>query len=800
MKFDLGLARSERAPEPLSRRRRIFGMAVVTSALIVIWLLVYGNFIFGSKTLLYKDIGSDSITISFPYYVLLSDYLRNVGIPSWSFRVGMGHNLFPHIGTVLVSPVVWLAKGLIAKALVYQHLIYLLISGVLFARFLSMRGLTFAASLLGALLLSFSAYMCMGSCWYFHATEVVCFTLLLFAAEEAVGRGRWPYLVFAVAVVGFFSVFHLYLAALFLCIYVPVRAIERHSWKVRPILRTSLLLAGAAFLGVGLTTIVSIGSFYSLLNSPRGSGPTSLAGALSSAPIFGLESPLHYITAVLRPYANDMLGTGSDYCGWQNYLEAPMTYCGLISLVLFPQVFVGTARRTRVLYALLLGALLVATVFPWFRYLFWGFQGDYYRTFSLFWIFGIITLAMTVFSRYIEGHALNLWLLALTVFVLLGVLYLPLHQLQTLINPTLRLAATIFIVSYAALLIAGQLLKRQRMFMWLIVGLAAIELAYFDQITVSRPTVTKQELTERVGYNDKTVDAVRDINASDQSFFRITKTWGSGLGMYQSLNEAMVFGYDGTASYSSFNNLDYIKFLMAVDAISGDVQTFTHWSTGLIGHPLLSTFACEKYVIANDPVPYQMTDPYEFMKRYNNVYVFRNRLFLPLGLTFSRYLPEQVFLQLPSSVKPGALLCAVVFLDRNIAEKQGLSELTLDELKQQLNESSPADTIALRRATALNMRSFRETQIDGSVRVDAKSILVLQTPFDPGWRALVDDRAAPVLKVDVGLLGVVLDSGEHAVKLRYVPPFLGVGAAIALGSLAILALFMWKWPRLRSVA
>ena len=43
----------------------------------------------------------------------------------------------------------------------------------------------------------------------------------------------------------------------------------------------------------------------------------------------------------------------------------------------------------------------------------------------------------------------------------------------------------------------------------------------------------------------------------------------------------MVFNYYGTMSYSSFNNLDYIKFLLAVDAISSvDIATDAQWSPG----------------------------------------------------------------------------------------------------------------------------------------------------------------------------------------------------------------------------
>lgn len=796
LKRDSELAQSQSVVEARGWRG-VFHIALIGLVLLAIGILIFWSFIFGRNTLLYTDIGSDSVNISYPYYVLLSNYLRHVGIPSWSFQVGMGQNLFPYVGTVVVTPVVWLAKEAIAKALVYQHLLYVLIAGILFARFLAIRGLSFGTALLGPLLLSFSAYMCMGSCWYFNASEVVCFTFLLFAAEHAVTSGRWLFLVFAVALIGLFSSFYIYLCALFLSLYVPFRLIERRSLNLARLARTCLQLAAAALLGVALSAIVSVENFHTLLNSPRGSATTSVARKLSSEPVFGLESSLHYITAILRPFGNDMLGTGSNFRGWGNYLEAPVTYAGLICLLILPQVFVAVAWRHRILYGLFLGGLVAATVFPWFRYLFWAFQGDYYRTFSLFSIFGIITLSMTALSRYVEDRNLNLWVLLLTICILLGTLYLPVSQAQAVIDSGLRRAATVFLILYAALLAAGQLMNRQKIVLWTIVGLTAIELIQFDRIAISdRAMVTKQELEERVGYNDETVDAVRDINASDQSFFRITKTWGSALGIYPSLNDAMVFGYYGTSSYSSFNNLDYIRFLAAVDAFAGDSELFTRWSTGLVGHPTLSTFACEKYVVANNAALFQMADLYEFMKRYKDVYVFRNRLFLPLGLTFDRYLPEDVFLNLPSSVKPGALLHAVVISDRNVADKQGLSELTFDELKQLLNRSSRAETIGLRRTTALDIRALRETQIDGTVRVEAKSILVLQTPFDPGWRALVDNHPAQVLRVDAGLLGVALDSGQHAVRLRYTPPFLALGAAVTLVSMIILAGSAWRWPRL----
>ena len=475
-----------------------------------------------------------------------------------------------------------------------------------------------------------------------------------------------------------------------------------------------------------------------------------------------------------------------------------MTYCGLLCLLMVPQAFIGASRRQRILCGLFLSFVFVPVIFPWFRYLFWTFQGGYFRAFSLFCVLGIITLSMTAFSRYTQGKPLSLWILGASLLLLLSVLYFPNHEMQMLISKQLKQTVAIFLVLYATLLIAGQIAKRQSITGSIILFLAAIELVHFDRITVNRPTVTKQELNEHVGFNDETVDAIRGIKASDSSFFRITKTWGSGPATRPSINDAMVFNYYGTLSYSSFNSLNYIKFLLAVDAVSSvDIATEAQWTPGLVGQPLLATFACEKYVLTKTPVPFETAEQFEFIRRYGDIYLFRDKMGLPFGLAFDRYIPEDLFLHLPSRAKPEALLHGVVLSEHDAAHQSELSQLSFDELMQQMSQGSIPDALAERRATAMNMHSFRQTRIDGTIRLNQNGIVLFQMPFDAGWHAFSDGRAIPTLKVDGGLLGVALKDGEHRIELRYQPPLLYAGAAVTLLSVGVLLLSLWKWPRIR---
>jgi uncharacterized membrane protein YfhO len=772
---------------------------LVAGCLAIVGALVFRDFLFGNSLLVYKDAGSDSINDYYPSFVHLSDYVRIEGFPSWSFYLGMGQDLFYLAGYLVLEPVCWLPKHLIAHALVYQHLAKVIIAGLLFFRFLQFRGLALVAALLGALLVSFCAYMTMAACWYPFADEVLCFAAILLGIEIALKPGRWFLLAAAVALIGFLGVFHLYLCAIFLLLYVPARLIGQYGWRPGIVLRVSLFLAAIALLGVCLSVFFTLPNLYTALNSPRGSGNTSAMGKLSASPFLAFETPVHYLTAAFRPFANDLLGTAESFRGWGNYLEAPMTYCGLLCLLLVPQVFIGAPRRDKIIYGLLLAGIVAATVLPWLRHLFWLFQGDYNRTLSLFSVFGLVTLTAVVFSQYLRGGSLNLWLLGATAILLLGALYLPLPELQRLLDPALKQQAALLLVCYTGVILAGQLLQWPYWAGRLVVVLVAVELILFNYITVSnRKVLTREEVRMQTGYNDETVEALRDIRAADDSsFYRITKIRPSSLGVLPSLNDAMVFGYYGTPYYSSFNNINYINFLIAVEAIPPNSEIDTRYALGLLNDSVLSLFAAEKYVLTNAPIPWQRMLQYELVKQYDKDHLFRNARFLPLGLSFDRFIAEDVFLTLPTEAKPQVLLRAAVFANSGDAEKLGLVPAALSDLEAEVRTSSLDDVVAARRKTALNLTSFRQTRIEGNITLEKKAVLVVQTPFDRGWQAWQDGKSAPVIKVDVGLLGVGLEGGEHKVELRYRTPFLNLGVAISLGSLVLLGLAAWRWPRLR---
>jgi hypothetical protein len=91
-----------------------------------------------------------------------------------------------------------------------------------------------------------------------------------------------------------------------------------------------------------------------------------------------------------------------------------------------------------------------------------------------------------------------------------------------------------------------------------------------------------------------------------------------------------------------------------------------------------------------------------------------------------------------------------------------------------------------------------DERINGlTVELDAPSagFLVLNDTWDPGWRASVDGRDAPVLVASSVFRAVPVEAGRHTIDLRYRPRSYELGlwisvatVALMLGAFALLAL------------
>lgn len=747
---------------------------------------VYNDFILLNKLFLFKDIGSDTLNISYPHLVHLSDYLRTEGLPSWSFNQGMGQNIYPFsFGEPFNLILMLLGREWLPFGIVYVEIIKLFLGGLFFLLFLKELNIRNMPSSLGGLMFSFSGYMVLGGCWYTFSTEAVYCALLLYSLERYISRNKYMLLPIPILLIAFYQPFNLFMYGLLILIYSSIRFSFFKDYSYRVIIKKICIICGICMIGVGMSSVLMFSNISEYLQSPRVSGDSSLAGALFSESIFHIISVDELFTSISRYFSSDLLGTGSNYRGAKNYLEAPILYCGLLNLLIFPQVFYLAKRKQLIAILTLTGIASIMFLFPFLRSSFWLFTGDYYRSFSFFVLLLILFGGVYSLNLIIVNNKFSLILHSVTFIVLLSVLSVLLNTKVVEVDKKLLFIIIVFFALYFLVLCLFRTNNPMPLRNLLLLIITAFELASFSHITINnRMILTKSEYCSRTGYNDFTVDAVSYIKSIDDTFFRINKDYSSGPAEHASINDAKVQNYYGTSSYSSFNQKYYIKFLSALNAIDGSIEFQTRWASGL-NRLLLNTFGSVKYYLVKNQGSLETLFGYTKIAKFGDVYIYRNNYYLPLGIAYTKYMFEKDFEKLTILQKDISLLNTVIINELQKTNSPGLNEFDINNLPAEVNTEHYRSTVENLRAGALVIEKQTQNSIKGTIDAKTPLLLLFTIPFDKGWAVKVDGKKEENFLVDFGMMGIKVEKGLHSIELNYSPPLLFGGSIITILSFII---------------
>lgn len=90
-------------------------------------------------------------------------------------------------------------------------------------------------------------------------------------------------------------------------------------------------------------------------------------------------------------------------------------------------------------------------------------------------------------------------------------------------------------------------------------------------------------------------------------------------------------------------------------------------------------------------------------------------------------------------------------------------------------------------AAAMTDVEVGSDRLAGRLSLGAPGILQISVPYSKGWTARVDGEKAAILRSDDMYMALPLAAGEHRIELTYETPYLKLGAAISLLTLAGLA-------------
>ncbi|MBU1693323.1 MAG: YfhO family protein [Verrucomicrobia bacterium] len=795
--------------------REIRPVVAQLALLVLMAALLFQPFLLGQKTYLFRDIGSDSVNHVYPMLVHVSDYLRSDGFPRWSFNQGLGQCL---ISRDLGDPFNWLMflmpRNAIVWAMAWVEALKVILAGLFFFLYLRLLPLSRYAATVGSLCFAFCGYLVSGGGIGVMSTESVYLALLLYAYELYFRRGQWRLLPPAFALLAALQPLNLYLFGLFLAFYSAVRFFDVHGVRVRPWFGHLLRIAGCGLLGAAMASVILFGSLLQIVQSPRLTGGASYSRTLMAQPWRVPGGLLYYGSAILRLFSNDLMGTGSYFRGWYNYYEAPLFYAGLPLLLLAPILFFLLDRRRRGLYGVAAAAALLPIAWPYARYAFWLFTGDYFRTYSLFFAFGLIFFSLQALDRLRDRPSFDrlriFWVLACLLAALFWSGYIQVRQhtdpaLGTLSAAPMNLLNKPLAWGMAGLLTAYALLlcgvARPRWKQTAEIGLLLLlsgELVFMAGLSIrSRPVVTGAQWREKNGYNDHTVEAVQHLKALDPGFFRVVKEYSSTPAVHRSLNDGKVQRYFGITSYNSFNQRSFIDFLRELGAIEPGDELEARWADGLLRTPLIHPLLSANYLLTRESFPEPGPAGYVPLGQFGDVHAFSHRFALPFGFSYPACMRYRDYHALPGAEKQSALLYAAVVED-------GLDLAGLLSSSRTTFPDSPEDVQAatdVLRQEVLQLREFHQNRISGFIDLRTTKLLFFSIPYDPGWRAKVNGIRRPLVRANVGFMGLVLEPGRHDITLSYHPPGLASGCGVSAAAvLAFILLARRRDPPARMAA
>lgn len=771
-------------------------IAKYTSVIFAFCLFMTGFFIFkdyllGKAIYLFKDIGCDGLNVTYPNIVMISDYFKREGMPSWTFTQGMGQNIYPFWLDQFLWVLSFIDKNSIPKALIWVNWFELLLSGFIFRQYLLTINVTKFASIIGGLCYAYCAYAIAASGWANRfAIELFNTALLLLALENFLQRKSWWLLPIPIALLTIDQPFNLFPFGIFILVYTSLRHVELHGKPSIKLLLTLLQIALIGTLGVMMASFIGFSNILQMIESPRVSGSDSYSNDLLARSMTTLDGK-QLMTWITRMFSNDLLGTGNEFRGWSNYFEAPMFYVGLVALVAIPQLFNFLNKRSQILYGITLGLCFLPMIFPFFRYAFWAFTGDYYRTFALFFGVVILRFGMQAISFMEEKNTVNKWWLLVSIIIPIILLALPYID-GVEIDKSLRIIVIAFLVMNALLLfgVANKSFTNISQISLLLITCVELVVMSSREINPSkRLAIMATDLEEKTGYNDYTNEAVDYLKKTDNSFFRIQKNYTSTPALFSGLNDSRIQNFYGTQSYNSFNQMNYVRFMKSIDVVQKGNETSSRWVTGVPGNIMLLGLTNVKYFLSNSLDNQELKSMgLDSVQTVGNIKILKNRFAMPFGFSYDSYTTEDDFekAQYSEVFKSKAFIQACV-VDKSL-EKQltGLRKITqIDTSVVFKTNTELSDLFNSLKSDSLQITKFSETNIQGNINFKSKKILYLSIPFDKGWHATINGKATDLQRVQWGMTGVVLDKGKHNIELTFIPPYKREGTLVSVFSLGL---------------
>ena len=526
-----------------------------------VYILLYRTFLSGNAVYLYTDIGSDSITSSFPIIVYLGGHFRRSLAGFYQLESGLGADL-TQIAVKYLNPLktllLFFSKETLPAGLMLEQL--LLTNVCAAAGFFYFRHLftvrdgeasasarpADAAACFASLMWAYSGYMTL---WSQNLTVGVCvvmFTVFMAHLQHFLDEPRFGTALRMAPALSLFLItnyYYTWMTGVFTVLYLVFYAAFTGR-GIRRFLRDGIVTFFAAAGGCAMAAWALLSQLGAYTGSVRAGGAEASGHVFDT---FGLKG---IMTTVGRLFSVNMTGSGNSYSGAVNYYEEAALSVSIIAL--FAVVWLILEKRTRMRALMLLVFTALVLLFKNSGAVL-QLNANVQR--YSFLIAFLLSSGSGFFVRELLSGKLSRRMIAsvaavsgFTLCVLIALLlFLQNAGGYSVSSRTLKMVL-LFAVLFLALFGA---------YLFGVSGRCLVPAAFFvlclELVVMNNDTLYHREYVTKAGYRDVCSGngleaAVEEIRASDDGVYRIGAARSDA-----DMNDGLLLSFPQTAVYSNSN-------------------------------------------------------------------------------------------------------------------------------------------------------------------------------------------------------------------------------------------------------
>ncbi len=769
-------------------RTFLWGLALAT--LIFLPWIIYNNGYF----FFYGDFNVQQI----PFYQMIHDSIQQGNI-GWSYTTDLGANIIGSYSFYMIgSPFFWLTLAfpsyivpyLIAPLLILKFALAALAAYTFLRRYLKNQHY----AMIGALLYAFSGFGIYNIFFNHFHEAMITFPFMLAAVDEFIYEKRKGCMALAVFASAFVNYYFFAGQAVFVFIYWVIR-MNTGSFRmtVSEFLHFAMEVIGG-FLCAGIILVPSV--FAVLQNSRLNNYPNGWGAVVYS----NEQRYIHIIESFFFPpdmpaYANFTPDSNAKWASVAGWLP-------LFSMV---GVFSFYKLKTHKWLRTFIPILFVMAFVPIFNCVFQLLNAAYYARW--FYMLTLMLSLATVLcldneqTDYKGGLKLT-FAITLMITCLIGFMPTTTTDTKGVQNTVYGIEkypdrfwiwVGIAFVGLIALTVAMNFRRTPKAFPRMISVMLSLLIVLYGNVLVGVGVVNSsykgKYITNYAINNRDAFGELKDLKKVRSDFYNEM----DNMGMYWQIPTIQAF-----QSIVPGSVMDFYKSVGVERSVGSRPETDVYAIRSFLSCKYLFDNTSDSKDFGSSAGTTKMPG-WKLLETKKGYKVYQNEYYIPYGFTYDTYVTTEEYENCLEKDRSLLLLKSMVLTKQQAAKYKDILKHDENLSSYQYTQAEYFDDCKARQNLVCRSVKFENSKFTATIKTaDSEELVFFSIPYEDGWSAQVNGKAAQIEKVNVGFMAVKVPANtESTIVFTYRTPGLMIGIGTSIIGLIIMILYMVFSPKVK---